>query len=131
MPLTNAYLPKLANRLFNGVNSYGLGETAAVEISASSYASRSGTLFGWTTDETTPSAPFASNTNPVYYPELTTGESYTANYFLVFSSALGSRQLVYSAAFQSPAASVSAGEQVKIAAYVSGAQRGVKVIFTL
>ena len=131
MALTNAYLPKLASRLFSASNGYGLGTTATAEVTSASYRRKSGSEFAWMVNSEVAAAPYAYNTSAVYYPELSGTEAYSANYFLIYAVVDNLTQLVYNAAFQSPAASVTAGQQVKIAAFVADAQRGVKVTFTL
>ena len=123
MGIHTNFLSRISQGFFNSSNEYGLGATDSSEVSASSYRRVGGADFNWLVSGGT-----SSNRYEAYFPELSSGESYTANYFLVYATNFG---LVYSTAFSEPRATVSAGQMVRIAPYTSGESKGVSVAFSI
>ena len=123
MGIHTNFLSRISQGFFGPNNTYGLGATDSSEVSAGSYSRVGGADFNWLVSGGT-----SSNRNEAYFPELSSGESYTANYFLVYAANYG---LVYSTAFSEPRATVSAGQMVRIAPYKPGESKGVSVTFSI
>lgn len=122
------FLGPALEALLAATNPIGLCDENEAEISAASYHRMTG--FGWDYSDAAPAT--ATNGNPVYYPELDDGESYTAYGLIVFRGQT-SKKLFLGRFTAQDGVSVIAEQLVKIGAYAApgGTQtRGVKISLT-